>query len=102
MAKVAKLRRRESQSWRIWETLVRYANAPDDRTKAAQERDFETLVSYCMNWIGGDKEDIAECRDFKDCASLTALAGCGKSRLGKKARKTNRAQLPQERKKGRG
>jgi len=73
MAKVAKLRRRESQSWRIWETLVRYANTPDDRTKAAQERDFETLLSYGMNWIGGAKEDIAECRDFKDCASLTAL-----------------------------
>jgi hypothetical protein len=35
-------------------------------------------------------------------SELKTLAGCGKSRLGKKARKTNRAQLPQERKKGRG
>ena len=30
------------------------------------------------------------------------LAGCGKSRFGKKVRKTNRTQLPQEREMGRG
>ena len=74
MRKLAKLQRRESLSWWIWETLALYANAQNDRSKVAQERYFETLLSYCMNWIGGEKEDIAQCGDMQDGFSLTDLA----------------------------
>ncbi len=74
MAKLAKLRRRESLSWRIWETLARYANTQNGRCIGhAQERDFQTLLSNCMNWIGGDKDDIAECRDLGDGTPLNDL-----------------------------
>jgi ribosomal protein L24E len=75
MARLAKLRRRESLSWRIWETLARYAYARDDRSGGfLQERDFQALISNCMDWVGGDKDDIADCRDMRDGSPLNDLA----------------------------
>src|SRR5260370_2608150 len=74
MAKLAKLRSRELRSWKIWESLVRYANVQDDPGRAASNaQEFQVLLSDCMDRIGGAKEDIAECGDFKDGASLTEL-----------------------------
>ena len=71
MTKLAKLRLRELRSWRIWESLTHYANAQDDRSKtAAHEQYFQTLLGHCMDWIGGDREDIAECGDMKDGTPL--------------------------------
>ncbi len=75
MAKLAKLPTRKQWSRQIWERLVCYANAQDDRGKAASQkvRYFQPLLSNCMDWIGGDKDDIAECRDMKDGTSLDDL-----------------------------
>src|SRR6266851_7073384 len=74
MAKLAKLRLRELRSWRIWESLVRYANVPDDRSgRASNAEEFQALLSNCMDWIGGTNEDIAECGDFKEGTSLLDL-----------------------------
>ena len=74
MAKLAKLRSRELRSWKIWESLVRYANVQDDPGRVASNaQEFQVLLSDCMDRIGGAKEDIAECRDFKDGASLAEL-----------------------------
>jgi hypothetical protein len=72
LAKLAKLPTRKLLSRRIWGSLVSYANAQDDRGKAAPH--FQTLLSNCMDWIGGDKDDIAECRDMRDGTSLNDLA----------------------------
>lgn len=75
MAELAKLRLRKRRSWRIWESLVSYANAHDDRSRAAsKEQDVQALFSNCMDWVGGDKDDIAECRDMRDGSSMTDLA----------------------------
>lgn len=75
MAKLAKLRSRELLSWRIWGSLVRYVNAQNDRGRAVSNtQEFQALISDCMDRIGGAKEDIAECRDLKDGASLPDLA----------------------------
>jgi hypothetical protein len=74
MAKLAKLRLREQRSWRIWESLARYANAPDGRSRAGSNaQEFQGLLSMCMDWIGGVDDDIAECGDLKDGASLSDL-----------------------------
>ncbi len=76
MAKVAKLRIRKEWLWRIWEGIVRYANGNDDQSNQAsirRLRDFRTLVVECMNWIGGTDDDIEECMDIKDGATLTDL-----------------------------
>jgi hypothetical protein len=75
LAKLAKLRLREQWSWRIWESLAHYANAQDDRsTRTPKEREFQALLSNCINWIGGEKEDIAECGDMKDGTPFNDLA----------------------------
>jgi hypothetical protein len=67
---------RKLLSRRIWGSLVCYANALDDRGKAPSQkvRDFQTLLRDCMDWIGGDKDDIAECRDMSDGTPLNDLA----------------------------
>jgi hypothetical protein len=75
MAKLAKLPARKLRSWRIWGRLVCYANTQDDPGKAVQQkvRDFQTILSMCMDWIGGVDDDIGECRDLRDGASLQGL-----------------------------
>jgi hypothetical protein len=74
MAKLAKLRSGEPHTWKIWEGLVRYANVQDDpRGATSNAEEFQVLLGDCMDRIGGAKEDIAECRDVKDGASLTEL-----------------------------
>jgi hypothetical protein len=62
-------------SRRIWGNLVCYANAQDDRGKAAPQkvRDFKTILSKCMDWLGGVDDDIGECRDIKGGTSLSDL-----------------------------
>ncbi len=75
MPKLAKLPSRKLWSLRIWESLVCYANTPGDRGKAAPQRvrGFQTILSKCMDWIGGVDDDIAECRDIKEGTSLNDL-----------------------------
>ena len=75
MPKLAKLPSRKLWSLRIWESLVCYANTPGDRGKAAPQkiRGFQTILSKCMDWIGGVDDDIAECRDIKGSTSLNDL-----------------------------
>lgn len=75
LAKLAKLPARKQWSRRIWGGLVCYTNTQDDRGKAASQkvRDFQTMLSECMNWIGGDAEDIDNCMDVKGGASLDDL-----------------------------
>jgi hypothetical protein len=75
LAKLAKLPARKLWSRRIWGSLVCYANAQDDRGKAAPQevRDFQTLISNCMDWIGGVDEDIEGCLDKKEGTSLNDL-----------------------------
>ena len=75
LAKLAKLQTRKQWSRRIWESLVCYANAQDDRGKAALQkvRAFKTMLSECMNWIGGGDEDVEACLDMKEGASLNDL-----------------------------
>jgi hypothetical protein len=75
LAKLAKLQTQKQWSWRIWESLVCYANAQDDRGKAALQKvgDFKTMLSECMNWIGGGNEDVEACLDMKEGASLNDL-----------------------------
>jgi hypothetical protein len=75
MAKLAKLQLRQLRSWRIWKSLARYSNAQDNQSKAVvHEQEFQTLLSDCMDWVGGDKDDIAECRDMRDGSSMNDLA----------------------------
>jgi hypothetical protein len=75
LAKLAKLQTRKQWSREIWESLVCYANDQDDRGKAALQkvRDFKTMLSECMNWIGGGNEDVEACLDMKEGASLNDL-----------------------------
>lgn len=75
MAKLAKLQTRKQWPRRIWASLVCYANAQDDRGKAALQkvRDFQTILSECMNWIGGGNEDVEACLDMKEGAPLNDL-----------------------------
>lgn len=72
MAKLAKLHARKQWSRRIWGSLVSYANAQDDRGKAAPRkvRAFHALLCNCMDWIGGGDDDIGECREMKNGTSL--------------------------------
>jgi ParB family chromosome partitioning protein len=71
------------------------------RLRAAKLAELEKLPVRVVKLT--DAEAIeAQCVENLQREDIHPLAGCGKSRLGKKARKTNRAQLPQERKKGRG
>jgi hypothetical protein len=72
LAKLAKLPTRKLLSRRIWGSLVSFANAQNDRGKTVPH--FQTLLSNCMDWIGGGKDDIAECRDMRDGTSLNDLA----------------------------
>src|SRR5215813_4107379 len=75
LAKLAKLPTRELWSRQIWESLVCYANAPDDRSGAFPEKlaTFKTALTRCMDWIGGVDEDLGECRDIKEGSSLNDL-----------------------------
>jgi len=75
LTKLAKLPTREQWSRRVWGSLISYTNAEDDRGKAAPKRirEFRTMLSECMNWIGGGDEDIGGCRDIKDDVSLGDL-----------------------------
>jgi hypothetical protein len=73
LAKLGKLRARKRSCRRIWESLVRYANAGDS-TSSLQMQDFRKLVNNCMDWIGGVDEDIKQCRDVKGGTSLNVLA----------------------------
>jgi hypothetical protein len=60
----------------IWESLVSYANAPDDRGRASPEmlEAFKAALSRCMNLISGCDEDLENCGDIKGGASLSGLA----------------------------
>ena len=75
MAKLAKLPTRKQWTRRIWESLVGYANAQEDRGKAALQkvRDFQRMLSECMNWIGGGDEDVEACLEMNEGASLNDL-----------------------------
>jgi hypothetical protein len=78
LAKVAKLQIRKEWLRGIWESFVRYANVNDDqsnrgRTSTQKVRAFQEVLIHCMNWIGGESEDIAACMDMKDGARLADL-----------------------------
>lgn len=78
MAKVAKLHQRKERCQQIWEGLVRYANARDDQSNRGRrptrsERDFQAVLSMCMDWIGGVDDDLEECKDIKNGATLADL-----------------------------
>ncbi len=67
MAKTKKNRAQQRREWerRIWSALVDYANTGER---------FETLLVACLDWIGGDADDLEECRDMQRGASLESLA----------------------------
>lgn len=75
MAKLAKLPARKLWSRQIWESLVCYANAPDDRGRASPQKlaTFKAVLTRCMDWIGGVDEDLGECGDIKEGTSLNDL-----------------------------
>jgi hypothetical protein len=74
LAKVAKLRVRRLWPRQIWASLVEYANAEDEQGKAPHRvQEFETVLRKCMDWIGGENEDIGECRDIKQGVSVHEL-----------------------------
>jgi hypothetical protein len=75
LAKLAKLPSRKLWSRRIWESLVCYANESDDRGRASPQnlRDFKSVLTRCMDWIGGVDEDLEGCSDIKAGTSLNDL-----------------------------
>lgn len=78
MAKVPKLRIRKEWVREICESLVRYANAKDDQSNSSQAstkklQAFEEVLTRCMNWIGGEVDDIAACMDIKEGIRLADL-----------------------------
>lgn len=73
--KLAKLQTHGLWSKTIWESLVRYVNGTDAHASRSQVRDFIAVLNLCMNWIGGELEDIEEYRNAKgDHRALNDLA----------------------------
>lgn len=69
MAKRTKDRAQNRREWErhIWGALVEYANT-------GEQHQFETLIVDALDWIGGDADDIDECRDVKRGATVEELA----------------------------
>jgi len=69
MAKTKKNRAQQRREWerRIWSALVDYANT-------GENNHFKTLAVDALDWIGGDADDLDECRDVKRGATLEELA----------------------------
>jgi len=78
LAKLPKLQIRKEWLREIWESFVRYANVKDDQSNRSgastqKVQAFEETITRCMNWIGGQGDDIAACLDIKDGARLADL-----------------------------
>jgi hypothetical protein len=78
LRRLAKLQTRREWLRDIWESLVHYANTEDDQSNRSQTsgqkvQAFQEVLIRCMNWIGGEVDDIAACKDMKDGAGLGEL-----------------------------
>ena len=75
MGRLAKLHQRRDWRNRSWESLVNYANSTSDVGSVhSQEKTFRKMLLECMNWLGGEDEDIEECNDMKNASSVSDLA----------------------------